>query len=125
MRVARKCRPIRGMRSTHFSSVRSRRPLRSLLQNPLEQQIPLVSTIIAEALRRHTGRILHADADGDVRQHHASPGSQSESQLSGNQAKGHFRFRGEELVSKGRRLPRRPNSFAALELKSNLRRRLA
>src|SRR5712692_9393822 len=74
---------------------------------------------------RHTGRIVHVDADGDVRQHHGGPGSQFESQLSGNQAKDQFRFRSEELVSRGRRLPRRPSSFAALELTAKLRRRLA
>ena len=74
---------------------------------------------------RHTGRLVHADADGDVRQHDANPGSQSESQLSGNQAKDQFRFRGEELASMGRHLTRRPNSFAPLELKAKLRRRLA
>src|SRR5258708_3583767 len=53
---------------------------------------------------RHTGGIVHADADGDVRQHHANPGSQSESQLSGNQAKDQVRVSGEELARMGRHL---------------------
>src|SRR5229473_4259375 len=61
MRAARKCGLTRRMRSTRFSSVRSRRPLRNLLQNPLKQQVPLVSAVVAKAVLIQVGlQILRA-----------------------------------------------------------------
>src|SRR5437867_5717088 len=62
MRAARKCGPTRGMRSTRFSSVRSRRPLRNLLQNRPEKQVAPVPPIEPETVFVEVGlQVLCAD----------------------------------------------------------------
>src|SRR5882724_2507789 len=61
MRVARKCGPIHGMHSTRFSSVRSRRPLRNLLQNRPELLISHIATVVAKTVLVQVGlQILRA-----------------------------------------------------------------
>lgn len=63
MRAARKCSPTRGKRSTVFSKRPLRRLLGNLLQNPLKQQIPLISTVVPEGVFVQVGlQILRADA---------------------------------------------------------------
>src|SRR6266568_140455 len=61
MRAARKCGPTRGMRFTPCSIRRLRRLPRNLLQNPLEQQIPLIPPVISEAVLIQVGlQVLRA-----------------------------------------------------------------
>src|SRR6266478_9491111 len=61
MRAARKCGLTRGMRSTPCSTRRLRRLPRNLLQNPLEQQIPLIPPVVPEAVLIQVGlQILRA-----------------------------------------------------------------
>src|SRR6266571_260048 len=50
MRAARKCGPTRGMRSTRFSSVRSRRQLRNPRQNSLKLQVSFMPSVVPEGI---------------------------------------------------------------------------
>src|SRR5579885_2627402 len=67
MRAARKCGPTRGLHSTRSSSVLLRCLLRNLLQNPLKQQIPLVSPVVPEGVFVQVGlQIFCANAVVDA-----------------------------------------------------------
>ncbi len=50
MRAARKCGPIRGMRSIGFSTRPSRRQFRNPLQNSPKLLIPLMPAVVAESV---------------------------------------------------------------------------